>query len=357
MSKTRKVLGIIMAVALVLNLTAIAVFAADDSTTTNEWTIVSDAFTTEPTLNNTFTVSVQLLADYALGPVQFALDYDSTSFGIAASGAISVAGYPYDATVQYNYDSANGLLRVVIVPDTQGLSTLPAVSLSTATTIATITLTYLAPGTIEIANDYKTDTNINGTLCAFRSLQEDLLDCEAGDLLYGQTPTITAGDHEIGTAAVTELAVIDGTGGVIDNVNMFVYGVEMTEEYQMIEDVFEATSGGYIEVDQSTYTGTGAQVYVFKADDTLVATYTFILFGDIDGDGEITAIDASVAEFHDAWNYGPTGRIEEEMFLFAGDLDGDMEITAIDASIAEFHDAWNYGPTGRLTQADVIALL
>lgn len=348
MSKTRKILGIIMAVALVLNLSAVAVIAADDSGKTNTWTLVSDAFTTEPTLNSTFTVNVQLLADYNLGPVQFALDYDSTSFGIAASGAISVAGYPYDATVQYNYDSANGLLRVVIVPDTQGLSTLPAVKLSTATTIATITFTYLAPGTIEIYDDYKTDANINGTLCAFRSLEEDLLDCEAGDLVYGQTPTITAGDHEVGSAASPELAVKAGTGGVIDNVNMFVYGVEMTEEYQMIEDVFEATAGGYIEVDQSTYAGTGAQVYVFKADDTLVATYTFVLFGDIDGNGEIDALDAAYIDMHEAWYE----RLDDyPAKLFAADLDGSGDADALDYAYIEMHEAWMQ----RIYQTDIIA--
>jgi len=348
MSKTRKVLGIIMAVALVLNLTAIAVFAADDSTTTNEWTIVSDAFTTEPTLNDTFTVSVQLLADYDLGPVQFALDYDSTSFGIDASGAVSTTGYPYDASVSYNYDSASGLLRVVIVPDTQGLSTLPAVKLSTATTIATITFTYLAPGTIEIANDYKTDTNINGTLCAFRSLQEDLLDCEAGDLLYGQTPTITAGDHEVGSAASPELAVKAGTGGVIDEARGYVYGVEMTEYGQAIEDVFEVTGDGYITVDQSTCTGTGAIVSVYNNSDNLVAAYTFILFGDVDGNGEIDALDAAYIDMHEAW----LERLDDYPDkLFAADLDISGDADALDYAYIEMHEAWMQ----RIYQADIIA--
>lgn len=359
MSKTRKIFGIIIAITLVLNVTAIAAFAADDSTKTNEWTLVSDAFTTEPTVGNTFTVDVKLLADYNLGPVQFALEYDSASFGIAASGAIDISGYPYPAIVSYNYNTANKTLKVVIVPDTAGLQELPAVKLSTSTTIATITFTYIKGGTIEVKDDYKTEANINGSLCAFRSTKDNLLDCSASDLLYGQTPTITAGDHEVGSAASEppELAVIAGTGGVIDEDRGYVYGVEMTEEWQMIEDVFEATNGGYIEVDNSEFAGTGALVNLYEADGTLVATYTFILFGDIDGDGEITALDASIAEMHDFWSYGDTGRIEDEAVLFAGDIDVDGDITALDASITEMHDFWSYGENLRLTQAEVIALL
>ena len=143
MSKTRKVFGIILAIVLTLNVMAIAVFAADDSSRTNEWTLVSDAFTTEPTVGNTFTVDVKLLANYNLGPVQFALEYDDASFDIAASGAINISGYPYYGTVSYNYDTAAKILRVIIVPDTAGLQSLQAVKLPTSTTIATITFTYL----------------------------------------------------------------------------------------------------------------------------------------------------------------------------------------------------------------------
>lgn len=360
MSKTRKVLGIVLAVALILNVVAVAAFAAnDDSSRTNEWTLLSDAFENEPVVGTTFTVDVQLLADYNLGPVQFALEYDNANFSVAASGAINISGYPYTANVNYNYVADKNILKVIIVPNTAGLSYLPAVKLTNATTIATITFTYLSAGTIEIADDYKTNANIGGSLCAFRSLKDDLLECGPNDLVYGQTHTITEGDHEVGSAASepAELAIIDGTGGVIDEARGYVYGVEMTEEWQMIEDVFEATNGGYIEVDNSEFMGTGALVNLYEADGTPVATYTFILFGDIDGDGEITALDASIAEMHDFWSYGDTGRIEDEAVLFAGDIDVDGDITALDASITEMHDFWSYGENLRLTQAEVIALL
>lgn len=349
MSKTRKVLGIILAVVLTLNVMAIAVFAANDSDRLNTWTLESNAFTTEPTVGNTFTVDLKLLANYNLGPVQFALEYDNTSFGIAEN-AIDISGYPYEATVNYNY--VDGKLRVVIVPDTSGLTTLPAVKLPTATTIATITFTYLKGGTIEVANDYKTDDNINGTLCAFRSTKDDLLQCEAGDLRYGQTPTITAGDHTIGdaTSEPAELAVVAGTGGVIDDERGYVYGVEMTEEYQAIEDVFEVTNGGYLEVDNSEYDGTGALVNVYDADGNLIATYTFILFGDVDGNGEIDSNDSYLMDLHAAWYE----RLEDDSpQLFASDLDFSYDVDSNDSYVVDSHAAWNE----RIVQANIIALI
>lgn len=352
MSKTRKVLGIILAIVLTLNVMAIAVFAADDSGRANEWTLVSDAFTTEPTVGNTFTVDLKLKANYNLGPVQFALEYDSASFGIAPSGAIDIAGYPYSAAVSYNYDTAAKMLRVVIVPDTAGLSNLQAVKLPASTTIATITFTYLKGGSIEVADDYKTDANIGGTLCAFRSLKDNLLDCSAGDLVYGQTHTITEGDHTIGDTASepAELAVIAGTGGVIDDERGYVYGVEMTEEWQMIEDVFEVTNGGYLEVDDSEFTGTGALVNVYDADSTLVATYTFILFGDVNGDGAIDTSDSYIMELHDSWSE----RLEYDTpQFFAGDLDASYEIDTTDSYIIELHDSW----AERILQSDICSIL
>ena len=345
MSKTRKVFGIILAVVLTLNVMAIAVFASNDESRTNEWTLVSDAFTTEPEVNSTFTVDLKLLANYNLGPVQFALEYDNASFEVVS---VSKASYPYEATASYNY--VDGKLRVVIVPDTAGLTTLQAVKLPTSTTIATITFKYLKGGTIEVADDYKTDKNIDGTLCAFRSTKDNLLDCSANDLVYGQTHTITEGDHQVGdaTAEAPELAVIDGTGGVIDTDNMYVYGVEMTEEWEQIEDVFEATNGGYIVVDDSEFVGTGALVNLYDADDNLIETYTFVLFGDIDGNGEIDALDAALIDMHEVWIERLDDYPEK---LFAADLDYSGDADALDYAYIEMHEVWMQ----RIYQSDIIA--
>lgn len=313
MSKTRKVLGIILAIVLTLNVMAIAVFAADDSSRTNEWTLVSDAFTTEPTVGNTFTVDVKLLANYNLGPVQFALEYDDASFDIAASGAINISGYPYYGTVSYNYDTATKMLRVIIVPDTAGLQSLQTVKLPTSTTIATITFTYLKGGTIEVADDYKTDANIDGTLCAFRSLKDDLLDCSAGDLVYGQTHTITEGDHEIGSSYTAPVFQKKATAaeGIQINRNKtiggaftgVVYGFPQTAANTFanptyLTNAFEVLNGT---METSKYTGflaagrgTGTVLTIKDSNGDVKETYMVVIFGDLDGNGLLNTSDLAV---------------------------------------------------------------
>lgn len=313
MSKTRKVLGIILAIVLTLNVMAIAVFAADDSSRTNEWTLVSDAFTTEPTVGNTFTVDVKLLANYNLGPVQFALEYDDASFDIAASGAINISGYPYSAAVSYNYDTAAKMLRVIIVPDTAGLSNLQAVKLPAATTIATITFTYLKGGSIEVADDYKTDANINGSLCAFRSLKDNLLDCSAGDLVYGQTHTITAGDHEVGTSYTAPVFQKKATAaeGIQINRNKTIGGAFTGVVYgfpqlaattfanqNYLINAFEVVNGT---MEISKYAGfpaggrgTGTVLTIKDSKGVVVETYMVVVFGDVDGNGLINTTDLGV---------------------------------------------------------------
>lgn len=313
MSKTRKVLGIILAIVLTLNVMAIAVFAADDSSRTNEWTLVSDAFTTEPTVGNTFTVDVKLLANYNLGPVQFALEYDDASFDIAASGAINISGYPYYGTVSYNYDTAAKMLRVIIVPDTAGLQSLQAVKLPTSTTIATITFTYLKGGSIEVADDYKTDANIDGSLCAFRSLKDNLLDCSAGDLVYGQTHTITAGDHDIGdsytaptfqkkaTAAegiqINKNKTIGGTfTGTVYGfpqvaANTFATPAYLTNAFEVLDGTMEISKyAGF----PAAGRGTGTLLTIKDSNGDVKETYIVVIFGDLDGNGLINANDLGV---------------------------------------------------------------
>lgn len=336
MSKTRKVLGIILAIVLTLNVMAIAVFAADDSSRTNEWTLVSDAFTTEPTVGNTFTVDVKLLANYNLGPVQFALEYDDASFDIAASGAINISGYPYYGTVSYNYDTAAKMLRVIIVPDTAGLQSLQAVKLPTSTTIATITFTYLKGGSIEVADDYKTDANIDGSLCAFRSLKDNLLDCSAGDLVYGQTHTITEGDHDIGTSYTAPVfqKKADAAEGIQINRNKTVGGTFTGVVYgfpqlaattfanqNYLTNAFEVVNGT---MEISKYTGfgaagrgTGTLLTIKDSNGVVKETYIVVIFGDLDGNGLINNTDATTiiaaskasATYFDSTTYGRIRRM------------------------------------------------
>lgn len=145
----------------------------------------------------------------------------------------------------------------------------------------------------------------------------------------------------------------------------YIYGVE-PENYETVDSIFEVVGDGELEIiatDAGSEAGTGTIVNVRDFDGNVVETYCLIIFGDVNGDGAITAEDSIIGELHDAWMYeeGADGmRMCKTEVVFAGDLDMDGDITATDTIDIEFHDAYMYeaGADGmRMYQSDVIARL
>jgi hypothetical protein len=99
-------------------------------------------------------------------------------------------------------------------------------------------------------------------------------------------------------------------------------------------------------------------VQVLDLNGEVVAEYVLIIFGDVDGDAEVTGYDASAMELHEAYML----ETETTRFLayqaFAGDVDCDGEATGYDASAAELHEAYMLETdTTRLMIGDIIAML
>ena len=210
-----------------------------------------------------------------------------------------------------------------------------------------------------------------------------------GDLVTG-TPitgqTVTVGDSVIigGAAEAPTLGVIDGTAGIIDTTRTaeycdemgfdldegvftgYLYGVE-PEMFEDVYSVFEVIGDGYMVVNASALdgasdVGTGAIVEVYDNDDNLVETYVLVIFGDVNGDGMIDAVDAGDIEFHDGWAYEMSSngmRMEYAYQVLAADVNADYMADAVDAGDVEFHDGYAYenGADGmRMYQSDVIAM-
>ncbi len=351
MSKTRKILSVVLALVMVFSLATVA-FAVDFEETqdnTQTWTLGNAVAN-----GSDWDVPVTLVTNYATGAVQFEL---ALTGDLAVKSVAIGAGYPYTADINVSKTTN----KVVIVPETYGLTGVETASEAKAINgvIATVTLTGTT-GTVTIKNDPKTATKPEGTLIALRLDEANIV---TGNLIAGQKVTADPNTVTIG-AADPELVVIDGTNGVIDITHNdlaeegdallagYVYGVEVPDG-EAISDVFEVVGDGYMNIvanDAGSDCGTGVIVQVCKnSDDSVVAEYAFILFGDVDGTGEIDGTDAGIMELHDAWDT----RIENPCFLFAGDVDGTTEIDGTDAGLAELHDAWDT----RLVQADVAVLV
>lgn len=374
MSKTRKLLSVVIALMMVVSMFAMTANAAyyfeseeDAANYTQTWAL------SEPVDNGdgTYTVDVSLTTNYATGPIQFVLTNTNTSVAAIQSVTIgSAIPAEYNATVSASKEKG----KVMFLYDTSSVATIEGVEIDGV--IATVVYTYSGSGsaTIAIDDNAKSATNVGGTLIAARMSNGDVV---TGDPITGQT--VDAGNEVIiGSAAqAPTLGVIDGTIGVIDTtrttmgdydaetVTGYIYGVE-PEYGETVLDVFEVVGDGELEIvanDAGSEAGTGTIVNVLDLDGNVVETYVLIIFGDVNGDGMATADDVIVSELHDGYMYeeGADGmRICATEMIFAGDVNIDGDITADDVIIVELHDGYMYeeGADGmRMYQGDVIALL
>lgn len=367
MSKTRKILSVVLALAMVFSVLSVSASAAanyesaEDIAANNykqEWVIKEK---TNDGVN--WTVEVYLTTNYPTGSIQFVVN--NTNKDVAVFDYENVAlgsGITYDADIKGN---ANG--KVLIIPETSA-DTVTAPTLNNAL-VATLKYTYAGSGSAKLTIDgtAKTATTPAGTLIAARMSDGDIV---TGTPIVGQPATVS-GEVNIGSAAqAPELAVIDGTIGVIDTTRTeygadfaectgYIYGVEPVDG-QSVTDVFEVVGDGEMEIvanEAGSEAGTGTIVNVLDADGNVVANYVLIIFGDIDGDGAITAYDGTDAALHDAMAYGDNLVIEDPALLFAGDVDVDGSVTAYDTINMELHDAMAYGDNLYLYQSEVISQL
>ncbi len=376
MSKTRKLISVLVALMMVVSMFALTANAAgyeDDETAaiyTQDWAL------SEPVDNGdgTYTVDVSLTTNYGVGPIQFVLTNTDTSVAAIQSVTLGDAiPETYNATVSVS--KAKG--KVMIIADTAGVATIEAEAIDGV--IATVVYTYSGEGSAEIAIDdnAKSATNVAGTLIAARMSDDNLV---TGDPITGQT--VTVGDSVIiGGGAAPTLAVIDGTIGVIDTSRQdmycdadglgtgdatftgYIYGVE-PEAGETIDAVFEVVGDGYMSIvatDAGSEAGTGTVVEVYDNSDNLVETYVLVIFGDLNGDGVIDVYDAADIELHDAWGYPSETdgmRMDRAYQVFAGDINCDAVLDVYDAADIELHDAWGYPSETdgmRMYQAEIIA--
>ena len=109
--------------------------------------------------------------------------------------------------------------------------------------------------------------------------------------------------------------------GVVDETNKYVYGVVAgTEDFSE----FFAVENGSFTVDG---VGTGATLTVLNDKGEVAVTYTLVIFGDVNGDGEVTATDASAIKVASLG-----GSLNGDVQAFAADVNGDGEVTATDSS-------------------------
>lgn len=126
-------------------------------------------------------------------------------------------------------------------------------------------------------------------------------------------------------AELPEIVANEGTTGVVDAGQGYLYGIEPGTTD--IRTAFGATHEGSLRLKAGyDVIGTGAEIELLSSTGDVVATYTVVIFGDVNGDGAVTAADAVTTKVA---AYG--GSIDNAAQAFASDVNADSSTTAADA--------------------------
>lgn len=309
MSNAKKVLSILLAVAMVVCL-SINAFAAvsyeTDTTMTQAWTL-SDATEVNST---TYTVDVSLTTNYPTGSIQFVVtNTDNTN--VQLTGATIGGDYPSTYAGEISFSNTTGKV-MIIVGSTE--NTLPGVAIDGV--IATLTYTYSGTGsaTLEIADAPKAEATPDGTLIAARLSNGNAI---TGTEIVGQAATVS-GSATIGAAAIIpadlELTAAGTSAGVkIDTAKTFggayagaVYGFTRTatntfKSATYLNNQLQASNGGSLTItaynNKAGNFGTGATVEVLNSDGSSTGKiYVVVIFGDVDQNGLINMADATTVK-------------------------------------------------------------
>lgn len=333
MKNRNKVIAIIVAVVLV-----VSVFVIGTVANTKNTSIAISIDKTELTAGQSATVTVTASADYPVATASIPVFYDKTMVTVSNATA-TLTGYAVaevttdltavdSAKIYANTNMNSEKFGFVLVTYIGGAN--DTVSTIDNKTILTFTITAKSDVSGDalvkcVTESAKTDDNVEGMLyfgattsgTTITSIPENVENIDVKNA--SKSATITTGGADL-VAKADMPTVIDAT-------NKYVYGITAGDS---VEDYIQVNNGSYeLVANSSGYTnGTGATVKVKNTSGTIVDTYTVIIFGDVNGDGSVTATDVNIVS-----NASLGGIIKGDANNMAADVNGDSLPTATDANI------------------------
>lgn len=348
MTKAKKAISLIVSVVMLLGVLAVGVFANDNTGVAENGTIALSFDKASYSAGDTVRVTVKLTTDYYAATVSVPVQYDSSAVKFVSGTTASTLFGAGDATKTVVNDAAAGgktYVYVGVLPQAAGGAVAQkanGVVLSTLTFTASKAISDTAAA-FGVLNDQKTMTNLGGKLYVGSYKTSDVT-----STVYTTGQKLTFPVMKAAAAADPEL-ILTETGkdyGTVIRTNLCtgsgdyagcVFGID-TINGGNIED-YVTTKAGSIEVvanDQGNMT-TGATILLKDDSGKVVATYVFIYFGDVNGDGAVDGTDAVAVELHDVW----IETIDEDTAAYyAADVNGDGAVDGTDAVAIEAHDAW-----------------
>lgn len=355
MTKAKKAIGVILAVVMLATMFAFGSLAATPGNAT--FTVTPSA--TQVEVGDTITVTVKVTTDYYAGPVSVPVHYDAALFDYVENSCVPNADIYGKGAAEAKAFNNNGCLTVGFSPLSEVAGAKAQVL--TDVTLFTFQLTAKANGVSPVelkAEDQKAVGNMTGKLYCGQKANADLA---SEDTMIGQTFTLNNSSVTIGsTAADPELQLSDygaEMGAVIDRTRCIdsgdfagcVYGVDTINGEDLA--TYLTTPAGSINVleNASGVISTGATVELLDASGNVVETYVFVYFGDVNMDGSVDTLDASLIEEYSAY----VSDIPDEHALLAADANGDMSPDTLDSSLIEEYSGYI---SDLPTQAEVAAV-
>lgn len=344
MVKSKKILSLALALVMALGVLTMGVFAAK-TTPTATFTVSASASEVATGDEVTITVKANATETFYAGPMSLPIEYDASLFEYVADSA-TVANIYGAGTTKSAVKAEAGKLTVALTPSTSGAVTAPDLN-GANLTVLTFKLKAIGTtgsSTVAIANDQKTAANIGGK---FYCGSFDSADPKTAELTeIGQTLNRVDATISYKSVGTPELVLTQADNGAVIRKDLCtgtgdfagcVFGID-TLNGENIED-FVTTDVGSVEVvaNADGNISTGATILLKDAAGEVVATYVFIYFGDINGDGAVDITDAAMVEAHDQW----VETIEEDTAAYyASDVNYDAVVDITDSAAIEAHDQW-----------------
>lgn len=373
MSNIKKIIGVVLALVMALSVATIAFAANGDAYSV---TITSDK--AELQAGETATVTVKVTANYNVSAMSIPVFFDNSQVTVSA-GATTLANATIATEASPDVDkffAGSGHTKddygvralVYIAPYNADITSY------TDATVMTFTVTANDDATGAVVLEciqatVKTSSNPSGALYVAKNSSgnatvDSLAEVIDDATITAATATINfaSGAQIVNTLAIKDSApsipFIDYNNAASTDYTAILYGMDtlgwnddITPEGELADYLTTELGDDYLEIEPvDGGETTGTIVKVLDADGvTVLETYVFVYFGDVDGDGLVDSNDKFVASYY-GLNFDGIGTIEQ---LMAGDLDGDGWPTADDGFVMSYYGL-NY--TGLDSQQDIGAI-